>query len=108
MFVLFFGVWLFPVMNNSEKNERIEKAQSLILYRSDIEYSDKCINNLDLFLKNGTYETFQQVNSIDYYPKCTYFTFQYHCYKINTFSRFILKTFFHFILSISLDDLLNK
>ena len=51
-------VWLFPVMNNSEKNERIEKAQSLILYRSDIEYSDKCINNLDLFLKNGTYETF--------------------------------------------------
>ena len=51
-----------------------------------------------ILITNNTYESFQQVTSVDYHPKCTYFTFQYYCYKYNTSSRFFLKTIFYFII----------
>ena len=72
-----------------------------IWYGNSYEYT--CFRFLRMsriLITNPTYETFQQVISINYYPKFTYFTFQYHCYKMNTSSRFILKTIFHFIICI--------
>ena len=70
-----------------------------IWYGNSYEYT--CFRFLRMsriLITNPTYETFQQVISINYYPKFTYFTFQYHCYKYNTSSRFILKTIFYFII----------
>ena len=72
-----------------------------IWYGNGYEYN--CLRYLRIsriLFTNEYYETFEQVYSIDYFPKYATFKFQYHAFKYNSSSKYLMKTIFIFLICI--------